>query len=166
MTRPVLLLALVLAASPLVAQEHEPANELAVFLGGTSENDDTHFTIGAEYTRDLSDRFALGVVGEHVDGVDAWVFIAALYFQPVKGLGLRLYGGPGFTAKVPEPEPGSEGEPQEGGREAFFLVRGGVGWVAEVGRVSFMPQLEIDFTREGGEWQTALVFGVSVGFGF
>jgi len=29
-----------------------------------------------------------------------------------------------------------------------------------------MPQIELDFAREGGEWQTALVFGVSVGFGF
>jgi hypothetical protein len=57
------------------------------------------------------------------------------------------------------PEPGSEihaeAEPHEGGREALFLIRGGVGWVAEVGRVSFMPQIEPDFTREGGEWQTA-----------
>lgn len=147
---------------------HEPANEVAVFLGGTSENDDTHFTIGAEYTRDLSDRLELGVVGEHVDGVEAWVFIAPLSFRPVKGLGLRLYGGPGLTAKVPEPgsEVHAEGEPHEGGREAFFLIRGGVGWVAEVGRVSFMPQVELDFTREGGAWQTALVFGVSAGFGF
>jgi hypothetical protein len=84
------------------------------------------------------------------------------------GAGLRLYGGPGLTAKVPEPgsEVHAEGAPQEGGREAFFIIRGGAGWVAEVGRVSFMPQVELDFTREGGEWRTALVFGVSVGFGF
>jgi hypothetical protein len=71
---------------------------------------------------------------------------------------------------VREPEPGSEvqveGEPHEGGREAFFLIRGGGGWVTELGRVSLTPQVELDFTREGGEWQTALVFGVSVGFGF
>jgi hypothetical protein len=25
-----------------------------------------------------------------------WVFAAPLYFEPVKDLGLRLYGGPGF----------------------------------------------------------------------
>jgi hypothetical protein len=162
---------LTLVGSPLLAQEpsEERANELAVFLGGTSEDDETHFTLGVEYERRLGERLGLAVVVEHVSEVDAWVFLAPFTFRPAPRLGLKLYAGPGFESKQPEIEhpPGAEEAPaSEGGRETFFVFRLGAGWVFELGRVSLTPQLEFDFTREQDEWRTAIVFGVAVGFGF
>jgi len=180
-------LALALLASPLRAQETPPpssttaaeapgeehANDLGAFFGGTSESDDTHFTIGLEYERRLSERLALIVVAEHVNGIDAWVFLAPLAFRPFRQLPLTLYAGPGVETKVPEPEAedaGSTDEAQEtsgeGERETLLVLRAGVGWPFELGRLSVHPQLEVDFAREHDAWQTALVFGVAVGFGF
>jgi hypothetical protein len=175
-------LALTLVASSIQAQEAPPprgataaesheehgeehANELGVFLGGTSENDETHFTIGVEYERRLSGRLGLGFVAEHVDGVDAWVFLAPLSFQPGRHLGLTLYAGPGFESKVPEPE-SEEAALEERDREAFFVFRVGTSWALELGPVGLHPQVEVDFVREHDAWQTALVFGVALGFGF
>lgn len=149
---------------------HEHANELAVFLGGTSEGDETHFTIGAEYERRLGERLGLAFVAEHIGGIDAWVFVAPFTFRPVRNLGLKLYAGPGFESKEPElaaeHAPSAHSAEEEGGRETFFVFRTGIGWAVELGRVSLTPQVEADFAREHGEWQTALVFGVAVGLGF
>jgi hypothetical protein len=189
-----LLLTLVLAAPPLAAQEHavppatgrttaearegaaeerEHSNELGVFLGGTNEKDETHSTIGLEYERRLSESFGLGAVVERVDGIDAWVFLAPLSFEPVRHLGLVLYAGPGFETKKREVdvEPAvsthvPEGEPGDGERDTFFVFRTGVGWALELGRLGLHPQVELDLARENGKWESALVFGVAVGFGF
>jgi hypothetical protein len=181
--------ALALLASPLRAQEAPPphrttaaeapapgeehANELGAFFGGTSESDDTHFTIGLEYERRLSERLALIVVAEHVNGIDAWVFLAPLAFRPFRQLPLTLYAGPGVETKVPEPEAEDAGSTDdahetsgEGERETLLVLRAGVGWPFELGRLSVHPQLEVDFAREHDAWKTALVFGVAVGFGF
>jgi len=186
---PIAALALALLASPLRAQEapppqrttaaeapgeeREPANDLGAFFGGTSESDDTHFTIGLEYERRLSERLALIVVAEHVNGIDAWVFLAPLAFRPFRQLPLTLYAGPGVETKVPEPEAEDTGSTDEahetsgeGERETLLVLRAGVGWPFELGRLSVKPQLEVDFAREHDAWQTALVFGVAVGFGF
>ena len=91
-------------------EEHEHANELAVFLGATRENDETFFTIGGEYERRLSVRFGLSLVVEHVSDIDAWVALAPFSFRPAKGLGLKIYAGRGFESKLPEG--GEHGEKQ------------------------------------------------------
>lgn len=147
-------------------EEHEHANEVAVFLGGTTENDETNFTIGAEYERRLNERFGLGLVVEHVSGTDAWVFLAPFSFRPVRGLGLKLYAGPGFESKVPESEEEAESGLEEHDRESFFVARAGVGWVLELRHVSLTPQVELDCVREDNRWDKAFVFGVAIGFGF
>ena len=160
------------AEEPPHAEEHEHANELALFLGGTRESDETHFTIGGEYERRLGERFGLSLVVEHVSGNGAWVVLAPLSFRPARHLGLKLYAAPGFENKVPEssdhaPE-GHESarDSEEGGRKSFFVARGGVGWTIELGRASLTPQLELDFVREDHQWEKALVFGIAIGLGF
>jgi hypothetical protein len=35
----------------------------------------------------------------------------------------------------------------------------------ECGRVSLTPQVEVDFAREEGCWESAVVFGIAIGFG-
>jgi hypothetical protein len=141
-----LLLTLVLAAPPLAAQEHavppatgrttaearegaaeerEHSNELGVFLGGTNEKDETHFT------------------------------------NPGPGFETRAVDvAPAVSTHVPE------GEPGDGERDTFFVFRTGAGWAFELGRLGLHPQVELDLARENGKWESALVFGVAVGFGF
>jgi len=151
-------------------EEHEHANEVAAFLGGTTENDETHFTIGAEYERRLGERFGLGLVVEHVSQTDAWVLLAPFSYRPLRGRGLKVYAGPGIENKVPEPKEAPEAaaaqEIEEHGRESFFVARAGVGWALELGRLSVTPQIELDCVREDHRWDKALVFGVAVGRGF
>jgi hypothetical protein len=153
-------------------ESHEHANELAVFLGGTREEDETHLTLGAEYERRLGARFGLSVVAEHVDGVDAWVLLAPVTWRPIRERGLKLYAGPGFESRSEPKHPpeaathASEETAEGGGRESFFVLRAGVGWAVELGRLALTPQVEVDFVREHGAWQGAFVFGIAVGFGF
>lgn len=149
------------------SEEHEHANEVAVFLGGTTESSATHFTIGAEYERRLGERFGLSFVCEHVSDTGAWVFLAPFTVRPVRTLGLKVYAGPGFESKVPEAseEHAAEGS-EKGGRESVFVARTGVGWALELKRVSLTPQVEVDFAHEHDRWEKALVFGVAIGVGF
>ncbi len=113
-------------------------------------------------------------MGEHVGDVDTWVLLAPLTFRPVRGLGLKLYAGPGVESKLSEaneePPPGEEGsqstDAADQGREALFVFRTGMAWAFELGRLSLTPQVELDFTRESGRWETGVVFGVAVGLGF
>lgn len=156
--------------------ERARANELAVFLGGTSESGETFFTIGAEYERRIGPLFGASVVVEHVSDLDAWVFLAPLSFRPLRCLGLKVYAGPGLESKValqteelggqrPVRRPAlATTEPGE--RETFFTFRTGVAWALEWKRLTFTPQLEFDFTRENEHWEHAVVFGMAIGFGF
>jgi len=147
-------------------EEQEHANELAIFLGGTSEEDETNFTLGAEYERHFSKSIGIALVAEYVDNVDAWVFVAPITIRPSQKLGLKFYAGPGLETKEPEFEHEGASETLDSGRETFFVVRTGVGWAFELGRVAVTPQVEFDFVHEHDDWKTALVFGVAVGFGF
>jgi hypothetical protein len=145
------------------AEGHEHSNEMAVFLGGTTEDDETHLTLGAEYERRLGERFGVAFVAEHVDGTDAWVFLAPFTFRPARQLGLKLYLGPGFETKEEEHAPEHA---EADGRETLFVFRTGTGWAIELGRVSLTPQVELDLVHEHDGWQAAFVFGVAVGLGF
>lgn len=150
------------------AGQHEHANELALFLGGTTEKGETHFTIGAEYERRLGERFGLSLVAEHVGDVDAWVLLAPITLRPWRGSGLKLFAGPGLESKSPaEPEVhGARGPQAAPERETLFVLRGGVGWAFELRRVVLTPQLELDLVREDGRWEDGFVFGIAIGFGF
>ena len=165
-------------ATPAAApEEAEGQNEGGVFVGGTVENGEYNFTLGAEYERRLTERFGIIAIAEHVDYYDAWVFLAPLTFRPWPERGLKFYLGPGFETRerereAPEAEPGIEGEaaltapPAEDGRETLFVLRTGVSWTFNTGGLMLTPQLEVDLGREDEYWEPAVVFGVSAGFEF
>ncbi len=153
-----------------ILEEHEHANALSLFLGGTTETEEqeTYFTLGLEYERTLGRRFALQLVAEHVSDKDAWVFAAPLLYRPVGEL--HFIAGPGFETAPRRPESGhdsAEAEAPHDAREASFLLRFGVGYKLKLGkRLEVFPNVDLDLVREHGEWVKAVVFGVSVGFGF
>jgi hypothetical protein len=148
----------------------ERANTLASFLGGTIETveNETYFTLGLEYERELSHRWALMAVAEHVFDLDAWVIVAPVAWKPMRGLSLMT--GPGLETTPRRP---SEGEAEgHTGSEAekdgpFFLWRFGIGYTLPIGEgFAVTPNLDLDLVREDGAWKKAWVFGVSLGIRF
>jgi hypothetical protein len=163
------------SVSTVASKETEGRNEGGLFVGGTVENGEYNFTLGAEYERRLTERFGIIAIAEHVDYYDAWIFLAPVTFRPWPERGLKFYLGPGFETREPEreaPEAGTEGEavlpaaPAEDGRETLFVLRTGVSWTFNTGGLLLTPQLEVDLGREDEYWEPAVVFGISAGFEF
>lgn len=166
------------------ASHHFHANELALFLGGTREGavDESFFTIGGEYERRVNTYFGLSMVAEYISEADAWTVVFPLTLRPVTGYGFKFSVGPGFQNKPPHHHEAAHEEPhhaasetapphengEEGeGRETFFLLRVAAGYAFEFGeRYSLTPTLALDLTRENGEWEDGLVFGVGFGIAF
>ena len=174
-----LLLACLLAviAQPLSAQTESPeaggGNEAGLFVGGTVENGEYNFTLGAEYERRLGAHWGLMGIAEHVDYYDAWVFLAPLTFRPWPERGFKLYFGPGVETREPEEEPIDTAAPEgeaapaaDDGRETLFVLRTGMSWTFDTQGVLLTPQLEVDLGREEDYWEPAVVFGVSAAFEF
>ncbi len=165
-------------ASEAHGEEHFHRNALGLVLGGTyeSEEKDTFFTLGVEYERLFSPRFALVLGVEYISEVDAVVLVAPFVYR--HGSGWRLLTGPGLELKTRRQEPEREhgGEPELAAvledsltrkEENLFLWRFGVGYNFSIGeKYAIAPTVNLDFVREGGHWVEAVVFAVSVGFDF
>lgn len=162
------------------AVHHEHKNGLALFLGGTYETheEENFFTVGLEYERKLSDRWAFQAIVEHVNDFDAWVVTVPVGFR--LGSTLWLMAGPGLETEARrtglEAEPhhdehdtgnddGHSVEPHEEEEGPFFLWRFGLIYgihLGESGRWALTPSLSLDLVREHGEWAKAWVFGVGL----
>lgn len=147
-------MALVLCvAATLSYGEDEGKNELSAIVAGTHEDGTTFFTLGVEYERDLSEPFAVSVIGEAVlEGESReGLVVVPLVLKPWRGL--KLLAGPGF-----------ERSKDDG---TSFLFRWGVGWGFELGeRFSLVPTVELDLVNGSDGVEEVLVFGASVGFSF
>jgi hypothetical protein len=147
--------------------EHTHENALALFLGGTNAKNETHFTAGLEYERELTHRLALQGVAEHLSDPGAFVFLAPIVLRPAGEL--HVLAGPGFettSRHVDEHSAGGHGEVEEG-NETSFVWRVGAGYKIRVGERTFLlPNMDLDFVRKEGSWEKAFLLGVSVGFGF
>ena len=165
-------------ASEAPGEEHFHRNALGIVIGGTyeSEEEDTFFTLGVEYERLFSPRFALVLGVEYISEVDAVVLVAPFVYR--HGNGWRLSTGPGLELKTRRQEP----EREHGGEldlaavledsltrkeENLFLWRFGIGYTFEIGeRLELAPSVNLDLVRESGHWVQAVVFVVAIGFGF
>jgi hypothetical protein len=146
-------------------EEVEHLNELALVLAGTYEHESekSYFTFGVEYERRIGRRFGIGVAGEYVTDVDAFILVGTFEFRPVPAL--KLFAGPGFESKPEEAEEHHEPVSREPGRKTDFLLRMGAGYSVELGgRYSLTPFVAFDLLA--GESGRAWVYGVSFGRGF
>jgi hypothetical protein len=168
--------------------EHEGGVELeknaaGLLLGGTWESaeDETYFTIGAEYARELSHRWSMSAVAEYLDDVNAWVFVFPANYllgpkHPHPERHFNFSFGPGWEHKSRRPHGGhgdehghGAGRSEEidlGEEENLFLWRTGIKYTFHRGRYEIVPALDLDLVRENGEWVEAIVFDVGIGFGF
>lgn len=165
------------AAHEAHGEEHA-RNALGLILGATYESEEKHtfFTVGVEYERLFSPRFAVVLGVEYITEVDA--LVAVLPFVYRHGSGWRLLAGPGLELKTrrPELEREHEGGPGiaedivdrlPGEEENLFLWRFGAAYNFKVGeRYAIAPHVDLDFVREDGHWVEAVVFSVTIGFDF
>jgi len=134
---------------------HFHRNHFGVFLGATTEleeDKDTHFTLGIDYTRRITNngRWGLGVFGEAIFANHTeWLFGIPLYFYPTNKLWLRA--GPGVEFHKKKKESGKE-------TEAEFLIRTGIGYSIELNKFTIAPSFSVDFLRN----KTSLVWGISI----
>ena len=152
---------LAVAAPQLVAVEqthttHEDAahhhlDMFEVFLGNTYEDskhgDENGFTVGLVYERRLSELLGVGGFYEYAAGdFDKWSIGVPLFIHPHEGW--RFAFAPGLEHRHGDDE---------------FLLCTGVAYEFELSeRWVMMPEFNIDFVY--GE--EALVFGLTLGFGF
>ena len=129
------------------AEEADRPNRIGLFLGATTKDGHTGFTIGLEYERRLSELIGVGAVAEATPNGREFVGAVPVFFHPVGGLAFSI--GPGFSV--------------ENGH-AHFLVRFGVGWDFELpAGLSLAPTVSYDLT-EGTE--DAVVYGVLLSYVF
>jgi len=142
---------------------HEP-NELAVFVGGTAKTEikGTYFSLGLDYLRLLSTSkdwgagaFAEVIFTKHPE----WVFGALVYFHFYDRFFVRT--GPGIEI-IKHEEIDPECNCTHVKSETEFLYRIGVGYSHHTKKLILTPTVDIDLVRS----ETALVFGLNVGFAF
>lgn len=155
------------AAAENVSEGQETAghefhrNHFGGFLGAAthSDNDETGFTLGLEYARQFTPRWAAAAYTELVSGDlerDIILLVGAVFY-PMPRLGLVVAPGVEFASKDVE----HHGEVQRED-ETEFLLRLGAGYGFPVGQASLGPVVFVDWADE--RW--TLVYGIVMVTGF
>jgi len=171
------------------AEHHFHRNELAVFVGASMRtkfrDDPTDLTLGGEYFRRLTGRASVGLTVEYADGdlERDWVVLVPVAYRPFDGWaeGFQFIVGPGVEfaslseEAVEELEGGGghgaedaghgaadEAGAEERENETEPVIRLGVNYVFELGRVSLTPQINADVVGDNVTW----VAGAAIGLGF
>ena len=125
-------------------------NELGLFLGATTTELETKFTIGADYEFRPMDYLGFGIVAEYSGGESReWMVVLPVISHPNRDLegGWKLILGPGL-------------EIRDGGTD--FLVRLGISYGFPVDGWTISPEFDADLVF--GEW--SYVYGLKFGRGF
>jgi hypothetical protein len=126
--------------------EEDARNEIAVFLGLTTNKDATAGTFGVDYQYRLSGPVGLGLVLDHAAGDIKSTIIAPGLFLHFLSWEATLATGVEFVDS-----------------EAKFVFRAGIEYEFKLPYFSISPAINIDFER-GDE--IALVYGLSFGMEF
>jgi hypothetical protein len=156
-------LAVSMAASSVSANEGEgeesdKQNVLSLILGGTSDRDESAFTIGLDFEHRIHPFLGIGAVVEYVtDDIDSLTLIGALDFHPWRGLAIQTGPGVEFIGE----------EEEEGGRTTStnrreFVYRVGLLYEFEIGKLLVIPQVHYDYST-GND---AVVYATAFGFKF
>jgi len=155
------------AAAENVSEGHEIAehefhrNHFGGFLGASthSDNDETGFTLGLEYARQFTPRWAVTAYTELVGGDlerDTILAVGAIFY-PMRRLGLVVAPGVELANKDVEHHGDVERE-----YENEFLLRLGAEYGFPVGQASLGPAVFADWA--GNRW--TLVYGIGMVTGF
>lgn len=144
--------------SPAHQGEAHHDNHVAVFLGATHnlDHEQTDFTVGAEYERQLTDQLGLGVFAEEIFADNEETILGGLALYHLDAV--RLFAGPGVVFA----KHSTAGHHDEDERKSELLLRVGCGYDFHADKYSVTPTLSIDYID--GDY--AIVFGVGTGLGF
>jgi hypothetical protein len=146
---------------------HLHLNHLGLVFAGTTgleEGGETHFTLGVDYERRLSEVWGVGVVGELIFAHKTeYLFVFPAYFHVTEKLWFQAALGFEVSYHHHEEEnEGNHGEETHTSKETEFLLRIGMGYGFEVGEIIITPTIDFDFFRG----HRSLVWGISIGKGF
>jgi hypothetical protein len=143
-------------------KEHEyHRNHFGGFLGASthSDNDETGVTLGLEYARQFTPRWAVAAYTELVSGElerDIILLVGAVFYA-LPRLGLVVAPGVEFASKDVEHQGEVERED-----ETEFLLRLGAAYGFPLGQASLGPAVFVDWG--GSRW--TLVYGIGMVTGF
>jgi len=142
-----IVVAVTAGAGRVHAEEHK--NVVELFLGGTTDEEETAFSLGLTYERRIIPSFGVGLLSEWVAGDAREVILGfPLFVHPYRGLRFLV-------------APGIDFETGEGSHE--FLLRLGGAYEFEITEHwSIVPEVNGDFV----DGDKLLVWGVSFGYGF
>ena len=129
--------------------EAEPRHGLSVFLGGTTTEEVSAFTIGLDYQYRVSSAIGVGVLVDHAAGDIKSTLVAAALFLHYKQ----------WEATV-APAVEFHGDSEE---ETAMAFRIGLGYELSLGSYGIVPAVFFDTERAG---EPAFVYGVALGMDF
>ena len=127
-------------------EEEESRNEIALFLGLTTNKDATAATFGIDYQYKLSPLAGLGLVIDHAAGDIKSTIVAPGLFLHLLSWEFTLAPGVEFVDD-----------------ETKFVFRTGVEYEIKLPYFSISPAINVDFERND---EIALVYGLSFGIEF
>ena len=136
-------------------------NHFGGFLGASthSDTDETAFTLGLEYTRQFTPRWAVTAYIEQVGGTierDITLAVGVSYY-PMRRLGLMVASGVELVNKDVEHHGAVVNE-----EETEFLLRLGAAYGFPVGQASLGPTVFVDWTAN----RRTFVYGIGMVTGF
>jgi hypothetical protein len=145
-------------------ENHHRLNELAVFVGGTAKTEikGTYFSLGLDYARllSLSGKWRAGAFAEVLfTKHPEWVFGAFVYYHFYDQFFVRT--GPGIEI-IKHEEIDPECNCTHVKSETEILYRVGLGYSHHTKNFILIPTIDIDLVRS----ETAMVFGLNIGFAF
>ena len=129
-----------------VEEEEESRNEIALFLGLTTNKDATAATFGVDYQYRLSGPVGLGLVLDHAAGDIKSTLLAPGLFLHFLSWELTLAPGVEFSYS-----------------ETSFVFRAGIEYEIKLPYFSISPAINLDTERDD---EISLVYGLSFGMEF
>jgi hypothetical protein len=146
------------AVSAVEEEEVEPQNVLSLLLGGTSDDDESAFTVGLDFEHRIHPLLGVGAVVDYAtDDIDAVSLFGVLDFHLWKGLAIQTGPGVEFVGEEEEEEAGTISVNR---RE--FVYRVGLVYEFEIGKLLVIPQVHYDYSSG----KDSVVYATGIGFKF
>jgi hypothetical protein len=127
-------------------EEPEGKSDISLFLGGSSNFDETAFTIGVDYQYRISRVFGVGAILDHAAGDIKSTLVAPALFLHVKKLSFTVAPGAEFSDD-----------------DTAMVLRVGAQYHFELSRFSIIPAIFYDTERNGDPtWVYGLGFSMEI----